>query len=119
MRCSLVGWLPQNGVGAFLDRLNHRFLDDLDPDCIEDLQDYSGTVLARPELSCYVIADEDAYDRKTVSVREALETLATAYFGVVVLFIPGKLACYRDKTPWTKRVWLMREGQSSSQAPGT
>ncbi len=93
----------------FLDRLNHRFLDDLAPERVKKSHNYSGIVLASPEAHCRVIADEEEHDGKCVSVTEALGILHSAYFGVVVLFIPGKLACYRDEVPWTKKIWLFRE----------
>lgn len=94
----------------FLDRLNHRFLDDLDPDWVKQRQDYSGHVLADPSLSCYVIADEERYDSKTVRVSEAFDILHLASFGVVVSFIPGKLAYYKDEAaPVMRNAWLVRE----------
>jgi hypothetical protein len=93
----------------FLDRLNHRFLDDLVPECVRKSHDCSGIVLANPETSCFVIADEEAYDGKSVSVKDAFKLLGTAYFGIVVLLLPGKLACYRDEVPFTRKVWLVRD----------
>jgi hypothetical protein len=94
----------------FLDRLNHRFLKDLDHAYVKQAHDYTSRVLANPELSCHVIADEAEYDGRTVTVNEAFDLLHSAYFGIVVSFIPGRLAYYRDEENVVmEKVWLVRD----------
>ena len=90
--------------GAFLDRLNHRFTDDLD----------ERYVCASPSLSlppldglCYIMASEDQYDGKVVSVAEATEILRAAYFGIVISYLPGSLAAYKDEAP-ADVIWMER-----------
>ena len=88
----------------FLDRLNHRFLADLD----------ERYIVVRPRLhdplaatSCYVIADEDQFDGKLVTPAMAQEFLDSATFGIVVSHFPGKLAAYKDESP-SEILWLER-----------
>lgn len=86
---------------TFLDRLNHKFIDDLD-------NRYTSSA-TRPWPDgvdkCYVIADEQEFDGQLISPKEAKEILESAYFGIVVSFVPGKLACYRGESP-SDLIWL-------------
>jgi hypothetical protein len=94
----------------FLDRLNHRFLKDLDPAYVTQACNYTSRVLAHPELSCHIIADEAEYDGRTVTVNEAFDLLHRAYFGIIISFIPGRLAYYRDEENVVmEKVWLVRD----------
>ena len=88
----------------FLDRLNHRFLSDLD----------DRYIVASPRLhdprttpSCYIIADQNQFDGKLVTPVVAQEFLDAATFGIVVSYIPGKLAAYKDESP-SEILWLER-----------
>lgn len=89
----------------FLNRLNHHFLHDLD----------DRFVVASPSLHnvfdatlCYVIADEVKFDGQLVTPDIADEMLADATFGIVVSYIPGKLAAYKDEVP-APLIWLERK----------
>lgn len=94
----------------FLDRLNHRFIDDLNPAFVKHRQDFSRRVLGNPESPCYLMADEQDYDARTVTVSEAFNILHAAYFGIIVSFIPGRLVYYKDEVgPVMKNAWLVRE----------
>jgi hypothetical protein len=89
---------------TFLNRLNHKFVDDLEKRYIVEcpkLQKPPSTNL------CYVMADEQLFDGKLVTPEIANEFLHSAYFGIVVSFIPGKLAAYKDESP-SKIIWLER-----------
>ena len=90
--------------GAFLDRLNHRFTDDLDDRYV--CASPTLTIPAADKL-CYIIASEDQYDGKVVSVSEATEILRAAHFGVVISYLPGSLAAYRDEAP-ADVIWMER-----------
>ena len=92
---------------VFLDRMNHRLLDDLDPRFVEKSRDFSDVVWNKPGEMCRVIASQVEYDGKSVSVAEAMEILRDAVFGVVISFVPGKLACYKDEAP-ADPLWLVR-----------
>jgi hypothetical protein len=89
--------------GAFLDRLNHQLLDDLDNRYVSSAP--------RPWPSevdmCYVIADEREYDGQLMSATEAKKIVDAAYFGIVVSFVPGKLVCYKGESP-SDITWLER-----------
>jgi len=92
----------------FLNRLNHRFADDLDPRFIVPSHDFTARVLKRPKAACRVIASQAEYDGRSVTAAEAIEILREAMFGIVVSFVPGKLACYKDEAP-ADPIWLVRE----------
>lgn len=90
---------------AFLDRLNHRFVHDLD----------SRFIAASPSLPetsdatmCCVMASESKFDRQLVTPEVVEELLLSANFGIVVSFIPGKLAVYKDEVP-SRLIWLERQ----------
>jgi hypothetical protein len=55
-----------------------------------------------------VIAVEEEYDKREVSVKDAYEILELVYFGVIVSFLPGKLACFKGESP-SDFVWLVHE----------
>ena len=88
----------------FLDRLNHRLLDDID----------DRYIIAKPRfhdpqkaVSCYIIADQTQFDGKLVSPEVAQAFLDSATFGIVVSFLPGRLAAYKDESP-SEIIWLER-----------
>jgi len=54
-----------------------------------------------------VIASEDRYDATLVSVSDVDAMFAEAMFGLLVSYIPGKLAAYKDEAP-ADVVWLSR-----------
>jgi hypothetical protein len=90
---------------AFLNRLNHHFHRDLD----------DRFVVASPNSHripdttlCYVIADETQFDGQLVTADVAEEMLNSATFGIVVSYVPGKLAIYKDEVP-AGLVWLERK----------
>jgi len=89
---------------SFLDRLNHQFHKDLDDRFV-----VHGT---RPwpndDHRCYILADETQYDGTLVTASEAADAVSSASFGIVVSFIPGKLACYKDESP-SDIVWLQHQ----------
>jgi hypothetical protein len=87
-----------------LDRLNHRFHKDLDSRWISESRPSS--VPAANHL-CYIIASESEYDGRVVSARDVSEILSAAFFGIVVSFVPGKIAAYKDEAP-SDVIWLHR-----------
>ncbi len=89
---------------AFLDRLNHRFIPDLDDRFIASDCDRNEGADAN---LCYVIADEEKFDGKLVTPEIANEFLESATFGIVVSYVPGKLAVYKDESP-SEALWLIR-----------
>jgi hypothetical protein len=88
----------------FLDRLNHQFRNDLDDRFLMD--SYAQSPRKNSPL-CYIIADEREYDGKLVSESEAEDILQAANFGIVVSFVPGRLACYKDEAP-SDVIWMHR-----------
>src|SRR5438132_292731 len=100
----------RRGRQRFLDRLNHRFADDLDPRFVRDSRQVDNRIRKKPSLPCHVIADEKQYDGRDVAVTEAFEILGLACFGIIVSFIPGKLACYKGESP-SDIIWLVHEDQ--------
>ena len=94
----------QRKRGKFLDRLNHRFLDDIDQRFVALTP---GHAIPGPSAQCYVIASEDGYDATLVSVSDVDAMFAEAMFGLLVSYIPGKLAVYKDEAP-ADVVWLSR-----------
>ncbi len=91
--------------GQFLDRLNHRFLDDIDPRFVAVSPSHP---LPSSHEHCYVIASEDRYDSTTVAARDADTVLRGALFGILVSYIPGKLLAYKDEAP-ASIIWLCKE----------
>jgi hypothetical protein len=89
---------------SFLDRLNHSFRDDLD----ERFISVESRVWPVDIERCYMIADESEYDGRHVTSAEAADAVSSATFGIVVSFVPGMLACYKDESP-SDIVWLGRE----------
>lgn len=87
---------------AFLDRLNHRFLNDIDRRLVGKSP---GHVLPPPSVSCYVIASEDRFDATFVPAEGVESLFAYALFGMLVSYIPGKLLAYKDESP-AEIVWL-------------
>ena len=89
---------------AILDRLNHQFLGDLDSRfVVRGKQPWPTN-----QDKCYIFADESEYDQRLVTIAEAEEALSAASFGMVVSFVPGKLACYKDEAP-SEVVWVKRD----------
>ncbi len=88
----------------FLDRLNHRFLQDLDDRYIIANPRFHDPLEA---VSCYIIADETQFDGQFVSPPVAESFLDSATFGIVVSYVPGKLAAYKDEAP-SEIIWLER-----------
>jgi hypothetical protein len=89
---------------ALLDRLNHRFMGDLDARWVVQ----GKRRWPADQDLCYLIAYESTYDQRFVSLAEAEEAMSNALFGIVASFIPGKLACYKDEAP-ANVVWLQRD----------
>lgn len=89
---------------SFLDRLNHRFLDDVD----ERFMFVESRAWPADIERCYMIAHESEYDGKHVTSAEAADAVSSATSGIVVSFVPGMLACYKDESP-SDIVWLDRE----------
>lgn len=89
---------------AMLDRLNHQFLADLDSRFIVRGKD----LWPASQGDCYVLADGSELDQRLLSLAEARGALRDASFGMVVSFIPGKLACYQGEAP-AELVWLRRD----------
>lgn len=90
----------------FTERLNHRFMRDLDRCWVRADPDERLAAL-RSDALAYIIADEDHFDRQTVTTEEIPTVIRGALFGIVVSVIPGKLAVYKDEAP-AKPVWLSR-----------
>ena len=89
---------------SFLDRLNHQFRKDLDDRfVIDELRPWPKSI-----ERCYMIADEREYDGRHVTTTEAADAVSSAAFGIVVSFIPGMLACYKDEAP-SEIIWLERK----------
>ena len=88
----------------FLDRLNHRFLEDLDDRFIIANPRFYDPLKA---VSCYIIADQNQFDGKLVSPIVAQAYLDSATFGIVVSYLPGKLAAYKDESP-SEIIWIER-----------
>ena len=88
----------------FLDRLNHQFHKDLDSRWISGSQ--PPAVPAANHL-CYIIASEGEYDGRIVPARDVSDILSAASFGIVVSFVPGKIAAYKDEAP-SDVIWLHR-----------
>lgn len=89
----------------FLDRLNHRFVADLDERYISNANPTSGD-----QFKCrlyYVIAVEHKFDSQLVTLDVAAEMIESAVFGIVVSYIPGRLAVYKDEAP-SELLWLVR-----------
>lgn len=89
---------------SFLDRLNHRFLEDLDDRYIIANPRFHDPLKA---VSCYIIADQNQFDGKLVSPIVAQTYLDSATFGIVVSYLPGKLAAYKDESP-SEIIWIER-----------
>lgn len=89
---------------GFLDRLNHRFLFDLDDRYLVANRRFHDPLAA---ISCYVIADQTQYDGKLVSPNVAQTFLDSATFGIVLSYLPGRLAAYKDESP-SRIIWLER-----------
>ncbi|MDC0936734.1 hypothetical protein OAS39_10645 [Pirellulales bacterium] len=86
---------------SFLDRLNHQLIKDLDDRFVS-----SATHLWPDDVEeCYLIADDPEYDGRLVSSAVAKDAIKSSYFGIVVSFRPGKLACYKGEAP-SKNLWL-------------
>ncbi|TWU50747.1 hypothetical protein Poly51_40400 [Rubripirellula tenax] len=88
--------------GSFLDRLNHRFQRDLDDRCICD-----SPTMPPLDTVCYIIASEHELDGRFVPASDVSDILASAAFGIVVSFVPGKLVTYKDEAP-SNAIWLQR-----------
>ena len=89
---------------TFLDHLNHQFRRDLDARFIA----YGARTWPNNVNQCYILADEVQFDGKLLSSSEAADAVSSACFGIVVSFVPGKLACYKDEAP-SDVIWLDRE----------
>lgn len=89
---------------AFLDRLNHRFLDDVDARFVVDKPTCKVPV---GDSSCYLIASEATLDAMWVAASDVSAVLLDVQFGIVVSYLPGKLIAYKDESP-SKIVWLQR-----------
>lgn len=87
----------------FLDRLNHGLRGDLDGRFLSQ----AGRAWPHNMQQCYLIADEEQFDGRFVPASEALVLLGEASFGLIVSFLPGKLACYQDEQP-SGLLWLER-----------
>ena len=87
-----------------LDRLNHRFHKDLDERWVHESPP---TNLPDDDHSCYVIASESKYDAQFILARDASDVMSAALFGIVVSFVAGKIAAYKDEAP-SDVVWLYR-----------
>jgi len=102
-------WLSQLALpkkrGRLLDRLNHRFHKDLDARFVTASRPQ---ILGHDWKECYIIASEDRFDGRFVSASEVADILSAAYFGIVVSFIPGKLACYKDEAP-ADVIWMQHD----------
>lgn len=90
---------------AFLDRLNHQFHKDLDSRRVCELPPVT---VPSGDYACYILASEDEYDGQIIPASSISEILSSAYFGMIVSYIPGKLAAYKDESP-SAVVWLHRE----------
>jgi len=88
-----------------LDRLNHVFHKDLDGRWVRQSPPKS---LPGSDHPCYVIASESRFDARSIPAREVADLMASADFGIVVSFVPGKIAAYKDEAP-SEVVWLYRE----------
>jgi len=90
--------------GSLLDRLNHRFSDDLDDRYVRSSPSHA---IPPADQLCYIIASEDQYDGKIVPVSAVDDILLSAYFGIVISYLPGKLAAYKDEAP-ARVIWMER-----------
>lgn len=88
----------------FLGRLNHQ----LHKDLVTRFITHGTRTWPNNKSMCYILADEVEFDDKMLSSSEAEDAVSAAYFGIVVSFVPGKLACYKDEAP-SELVWLVRE----------
>lgn len=87
---------------AFLDRLSHRFPDDIDarsqqnPVLLADVNaEWTGQVTS--DHPCVVLALEDRFDRRVIVVDALRSQLVDASFGILVSVIPGNLVFYSDE----------------------
>jgi hypothetical protein len=90
--------------GSLLDRLNHRFIDDLDD---RYLQTSPKRTIPAPDQLCYLISSESQYDGRLVPCSDVSGILRSAQFGIIVSYIPGKLAAYKDEAP-AGVIWMDR-----------
>lgn len=88
---------------SFLDRLNHKFIDDLDRRFIVDAPKPN----FRSASACYVISNERKFDHQLVTQDVADDFRLQAQFGMVVSYLPGQLAVYQMEAP-ARTVWLRR-----------
>ena len=91
--------------GRLLDRLNHRFHKDLDARFVTASRPQ---IVGQDPKECYIIASEERFDGRFVPATEVADVLSAAYFGIVISFIPGKVACYKDEAP-ADVIWMRRE----------
>lgn len=89
---------------VFLDRLNHRFIRDIDNRFVWQHPGVDPTTLSK---LCYVIAPDEQFDGRFIDASEVPATLASALFGMVVSYIPGQLVVYNDEAP-SDPIWLRR-----------
>ena len=89
---------------AFLDRLNHQFHRDVDERFVRDSPERK--IPTGDEL-CYLVASEREFDARLVPASNVPDILSSAYFGIIVSYIPGKLAAYKDEA-WSELTWLER-----------
>ncbi len=90
---------------AFLDRLNHQFHKDLDSRWVCETPPVTVPI---GDYLCYIMASEDEFDGQIISASNISEILSSAYFGIIVSYISGRLAAYKDESP-SDVVWLHRE----------
>lgn len=90
---------------SFLERLNHRFIHDLDERYLTQTPFHLDL---KQVMSCYIMASEGRYDAQVVTPETAADFLDAAQFGIVVSYIPGKLAAYKDEAP-ANLLWLERQ----------
>ena len=89
---------------AFLDRLNHQFHRDIDNRFVCESPDRK---IPDGDEICYLIASEREFDGRLVAASDVPEILSSAYFGIIVSYVPGKLAAYKDEA-WSDLTWLQR-----------
>ena len=92
-----------------IENLNHKLADDLNEATISNRQPSNMNVLEqRRDVKVYLIADNRELDDHFLPLWEALDTLRSSHFGLIVSFIPGKLAAYKPESPSTT-IWLVND----------
>lgn len=94
----------QKTRSAFLGRLNHMFHRDVDARFVCNSPSIK---VPTGDSLCYVLADEQEFDGRVIPASAVSDMLSDAFFGIIVSYIPGRLAVYKRESP-AGLVWIER-----------